>query len=72
MAKPTEISLETYDGKSDAEHILENVLIRKRWSVGLRDALAKSLVQIAKGQSFPSCPRYNRVERNNASKKWGV
>ena len=35
-----------YDGKDDAEALLEGVLNRSRWSADVRDALAEKLIQV--------------------------
>lgn len=37
---------ETYDGKDDAEKILEEIMRRQRWSVEVRDELARELEKI--------------------------
>ena len=37
---------EPYDGKSDAEKILEEIMRRQRWSVEVRDELARKLEKI--------------------------
>ena len=37
---------EPYDGKSDAEKILEETMHRQRWTVGVRDDLARKLEKI--------------------------
>jgi len=39
-----------YDGRMDAEALLETVLQRKNWTVPIRDALAEKLVLIADGK----------------------
>ncbi len=47
----------TYNGKSDAEHILENIMQRQRWSVQARDEIAYALVKIARGKSITTKSR---------------
>lgn len=37
---------EPYDGKADAEKILEEIMRRQRWSVEVRDELARELEKI--------------------------
>lgn len=37
---------EPYDGKKDAEEILENVMLRRSWTVEVRDDLATALERI--------------------------
>ena len=41
-----------YDGKLDAEAILEGVMQRRNWTVDLRDALAEKLVLVRKGDAL--------------------
>ena len=37
------VKFEPYDGKQDAERLLEGPLFRKNWTVDTRDEIAKSL-----------------------------
>lgn len=60
-----------YDGVKDAEYILERVMNRTRWGAGVRDDLAKCLVEIAHCRSLPAIPKKRKPKlRNQGEKAW--
>lgn len=44
---------EPYDGKKDAEQILENVMRRRNWTIEVRDELAAALERIVARDRSP-------------------
>lgn len=48
---------DNYDGQKDAEHILENIMRRRNWSVDARDQIAAALVKIRLGHNLTRGPK---------------
>ena len=53
-----------YDGVRDAEHILENIMHRKNWSVDVRNELAAALTKVRWGRKLATGPRRKRCREN--------
>ncbi len=52
------LRFEPYDGESDAEKILEDIMCRQRWSVDLRDELARNLEKIVARERMVTSARH--------------